>query len=304
MFVRPRPCADSRHVAAVRPTLSPCRTHGLRQPAARESVMSLRLALPLAVLACLSGCRGAETDSPVNAPGQDKSMRSRVLDAGADMIQAKAPLRSLDAYLDGFHFYNGRMREQMEAHHYCATLNEDVRQCVIYDGNTSDAKIMGVEYIISEPLFRMLPDDEKKLWHSHRYEVKSGELIAPGLPDTAEHALMEKLAQTYGKTFHTWHTDRDKTLPLGLPQLMMGFTHDGQIDPAMIETRDRRMGVRTADKRKQREDIQAPEVLPSANAWEHGDVVQIADPTGGHAMPGGQRDPAPASTVNARSQAR
>ena len=42
----------------------------------------------------------------------------------------------------------------MEAHHYCAILNEEVIQCVIYDGNVKDAKLMGVEYIVSERLFR------------------------------------------------------------------------------------------------------------------------------------------------------
>jgi hypothetical protein len=30
----------------------------------------------------------------------------------------------------------------------------------------------GVEYIVSERLFLALPDEEKKLWHSHFYEVE------------------------------------------------------------------------------------------------------------------------------------
>ena len=46
-------------------------------------------------------------------------------------------------------------------------------QAVIYDGNTRDARLMGVEYIISERLFNTLPPEEKKLWHSHQYEVAS-----------------------------------------------------------------------------------------------------------------------------------
>lgn len=66
-------------------------------------------------------------------------------------------------------------------------------QAVIYDGNTRDARLMGVEYIISERLFQQLPLEEKKLWHSHQYEIKSGTLIAPGLPAPAERALMAKI---------------------------------------------------------------------------------------------------------------
>jgi hypothetical protein len=37
---------------------------------------------------------------------------------------------------------------------------------VVYDGNVKDAKIMGVEYIVSEKLFAALPPDEKALRHS------------------------------------------------------------------------------------------------------------------------------------------
>jgi hypothetical protein len=105
-----------------------------------------------------------------------------------------------------------------------------------------------VEYIVSERLFKNLPEKEKILWHSHHHEVKSGSLIAPGLPNLAEHELMEKLVSTYGKTFHTWHTDRDLELPLGHPMIMMGFTKDGQLADSLLAGRDRRFGISSAEK--------------------------------------------------------
>lgn len=168
----------------------------------------------------------------------------------------------------------------MEAHHYCSVLNEEVIQCVIYDGNLKDAKLMGVEYIISERLFANLPADEKALWHNHVHEVKSGQLIAPGIPEVAEHALMQKLVHTYGKTWHTWHTDLDKSLPLGVPQLMMGFTADGQVDSGMVADRDRGFGIDSEVKKKSRADLETPEVAPGADAWARGNVIQIQNPTG------------------------
>jgi hypothetical protein len=228
----------------------------------------------------LVGCQGGDTHSDVNAPGTETSTRTKVLETGAAALQSQPPIRAINAYLDGFHFYNGHMSGQMESHHYCSIVNEDVTQCVIYDGNVKDAKIMGVEYIISEKLFAGLPAAEKPLWHSHVYEVKSGELIAPGIPELAEHALMEKLIHTYGKTWHTWHTDLDKELPLGVPQLMMGFTADGQINPDMLQARDGRFGIDSAKRRKDREDIPAPAIDPGANGWQHGKLYQIPDPTG------------------------
>lgn len=241
-------------------------------------------------LVLLGGCsREGNTTSPVTPPGAPETAKTQALEAGAVALQNKPPIEAINAYLDGFHFYNGRMGEQMEAHHYCSILNEDVTQCVIYDGNVKEAKIMGVEYIVSAKLFATLAPEEKALWHSHVHEVKSGQLVAPGIPDLAEKELMKKLVGTYGKTWHTWHTDQGKTLPLGVPQLMMGFTADGQHNAAMVAERDRRLQVDSAAKRKQREDIAAPAIDPGADAWQKGKVVQLVDPTGAsHGQSGAQ----------------
>ncbi|KQQ60047.1 hypothetical protein ASF84_04860 [Pseudomonas sp. Leaf127] len=239
----------------------------------------------LAVLACsslLAACASHNSPSAVDAPGAAKKPLTQALESGADLMQGHPPIAALNAYLDGFHFYNGHPQAQMEAHHYCSILNEEVIQCVIYDGNLKDAKLMGVEYIISARLFAGLPAEEKQLWHSHVHEVKSGQLIAPGIPEPAEHALMQKLVGTYGKTWHTWHTDQQKTLPLGVPQLMMGFTADGQIEPGRVAERDKRFGVDSEAKKRDRQDIPAPAIDPGADAWQRGKVFQIPDPTGSH----------------------
>ena len=220
-------------------------------------------------------CGGKNTPSHVEAPGDVKTAKDKALNTGANMLQDKTPLKNFSAYLDGFHFYNGNINAQMEAHHYVHQLNEDLYQAIIFDGNGDDAKIMGVEYIITEKLFKTLADEEKLLWHSHHYEVKSGSLIAPGIPDIAEHELMEKLVSTYGKTIHTWHTDQQRSLPIGAPMIMMGMTKEGQLKPALLEQRDKRFDISTADKKKKREDIPMPQVDPLANAWEKGKLRQF-----------------------------
>jgi hypothetical protein len=217
------------------------------------------------------------------------------------MLQARPPVDAVSVYLNGFHFYNGRMEAQMEAHHYCAVLNEDLIQCLIYDGNVQDAKLMGVEYVISGKLFAGLPPAEKALWHSHVHEVKSGQLIAPGIPQGAEQALMAKLVNTYGKTWHTWHTDLHKELPKGVPQLMMGFAADGQADPAMVARRDSRFGIASAKTRERREGIPAPAVATGADAWQDGTVIQWPDPTGSHLQDGGHGRQASAPTTPSRA---
>ncbi|MDQ2823757.1 MAG: OBAP family protein [Pseudomonadota bacterium] len=228
------------------------------------------------LLSCLLvACKGSETHSPVATQGAPATAKTVALEKGEALLQSKPPIAAINSYFDGFHFYHGNINAQMEAHHYCTILSDDMIQCVIYDGNVADAKLMGVEYIVSAKLFATLPAEEKPLWHSHVHEVKSGQLIAPGLPDVAEKALMTKLVGTYGKTWHTWHTDQHKSLPLGVPQLMMGFTADGQADPKMVEERDARFKVSSLEKRRQRADIPAPAIDPDADGGQNGHAMQV-----------------------------
>ncbi len=224
----------------------------------------------------LCGCGSGEPDpSRVTAEGPPPDARTQVLEAGATLLQDKEPVDALNVYLDGFHLHNGDLQDQMEAHHYCSILTEDVRQCVIFDSAAADARLTGIEYVVSRRVFEQLPSEERKLWHSHVHEVKSGMLLAPGLPQAAEHELMEQMVDTYGKTWHTWAADRDATLPLGHPMLMAAFTADGQADPRLVESRDSRLGVVTAERRHARLDIATPAIVEGADAWQRGEVLQL-----------------------------
>src|SRR5260370_17221536 len=138
-----------------------------------------------------------------------------------------APVGDIHAHVCGIHFYSGDMSRQVIAEHYCAHLSDEVLQCIIYESNKPGARLIGIEYIVSAKIFESLPAEEKKLWHSHNYEVKSGVLTAPGMPDADEKGLMKVLIGTYGKTWHTWQIDRGDKLPMGIPQLMMAFTKNG-----------------------------------------------------------------------------
>lgn len=238
--------------------------------------MTLKPCLASGLLLLFTSCGGRNATSYVDSPGNAESAKTKVLEAGTAVLQSKPPLEVMNVYMDGFHFYNGNMKSQMEAHHYCAVLNEDLNQCIIFDGNSKTSKLMGVEYIISRKIFETLPADERKLWHSHAYEVKSGELIAPAVPKPAEHAFMEKIASTYGKTWHTWNTDQGRNLPTGHPLLMMGFTGDGQIRPDMVQDRDRRFGMSTEKEKENRADINPPPLAAGADSWQSGPPLQLS----------------------------
>lgn len=211
-----------------------------------------RLAL-LSVLA-LVACGGERQTGPAPV-GRETSAKTDVLKAGSAALQKNSPLNGMDVYLVGFHPMKDDPGHQMEAHHFCRQVNEDFAQCALFDGNTREANLNGIEYIISERLFASLPAAEKPSWHPHNYEILSGELIAPGLPAVAEKELMRTKMNSYGKTWHVWATDRGDKLPLGEPMLAWSFNRDGEVDPKLPAERDRRMGVDSAEKRRERQDL-------------------------------------------------
>jgi hypothetical protein len=148
----------------------------------------------------------------------------------------------------------------MEAHHYCKGMNEEFTQCVIFDGNTEESNLIGVEYIISEKLFATLPEEEKRYWHPHNYEILSGQLVMPGVPAVAEKAALKKKMNSYGKTWHIWDTGHvgapaAHELPVGIPLLAWSYNRDGETPPGLVEARDERMDIDTAEKRKERQEL-------------------------------------------------
>ena len=106
------------------------------------------------------------------------------------------------------------------------------------------AKLLGVEDIVSDKLFRSLPEEEKKYWHPHTYEVLGGGLVAPVMGEEAEMEFMKSLLTTWGKSWHTW-PDPTTPVPLGEPLLMWALTGAGQIDMEMVAERDKQFGVST-----------------------------------------------------------
>jgi hypothetical protein len=199
-------------------------------------------------------------EPPLKPTGEGRSLWRATLEAGAALLQDTTPLKDFDIYVVGLHCAKHEPEMQMEAHHFCRQVNQDLLQCVLFDGNTKDANLIGIEYIISERLFATLPPGERPYWHPHNYEILSGQLSAPGLPEAAERAFLKELMNSYGKTWHTWHTGRHDgapgdPLPLGDPKLMWSFNRDGEADERLKLDLETHMGIEEADKRARRKEL-------------------------------------------------
>src|SRR3982751_1838972 len=227
------------------------------EPMKSSTMLALRLWIPAGATLCLA----AKLEPQVEPLGGKKSAKLEALGAGAQMLQTQSPPSQFDAYLVGLHPMKSHPGMQMEAHHFCRQVYQDFAQCVLFDGNTATANLTGVEYIISEKLFAQLPAAEKQYWHPHNFEILSGQLVAPGLPDVAEKEFLETKMNSYGKTWHFWNTghfgmnDADR-LPLGPPELAWSFNHDGEAAPALVQRLEKRVDVKVSEKRSSRRDLQ------------------------------------------------
>jgi len=212
--------------------------------------------------------------------GHPETLTNKTLETGASLMQNFGPPKRLCAHLNAFHAYASDPSRAVEANHYCAHLNDDVRQCILYDSPEPGARLIGIEYMIKPHIYETLDQEERKLWHSHVYEVKSGMLIMPvpnAVPDAvweqAENKEMEEVVVLYGKIFHLWQTDRGDKVPLGLPQLMTSFTSDEQMPKGMLEDRDRRFNVSSEKKKESRRYIEEPEIHADADwTWKKGEA--------------------------------
>jgi len=229
---------------------------------------------------------------PVHEADETKgqiSSGTAVLSTVSKPLQSFQPLSNICEAFCGLHLYPNDTKRQVIAYHYCSMLDADRRQCLIYDSNSEHAKLIGVEYIISQKLFESLDENEKKYWHSHKYECESGLLVQVAkamvpeiVVETAEIPALQHLSNTYGKTIQLWPVDDQGNcshVPHGPPQLLASFTADGQVLPEMVEKRDKAMGISTETKRKEREGrVQGNPPAEGADQWVNkGRAWQIYD---------------------------
>ena len=138
---------------------------------------------------------------------------------------AKAPIQEIlhcPLAFAGVHLLKDLPQYPQVAYHYCKAVNDDVSQCVLYDGTGPDARLIGIEYLVSDVLYQKMPPEEKNYWHDHKYEVDSGLLKSLTQTGAEEKKTLAAVRTLWGKVFHTWVTG--KTYPSGPPRLFWAVT--------------------------------------------------------------------------------
>jgi hypothetical protein len=176
--------------------------------------------------------------------------------AGADHGgKAEGPMSNTHFHFCGIHMAKKNPKLQFLTQHFCAAhtggADGAVFQCVLYDGTGKNAKLIGVEYLISDAAYRKLPETEKKYWHAHTYEVLGAGLIAPGMTPEDEMTFMKEVIKMWGKAWHTW-PDPETSVPVGEPLLIWSLMGDKQVDEKLLAKRDKDFKVETAKIREAR----------------------------------------------------
>lgn len=189
----------------------------------RPRRVSFRTAFPLAI-ACLVGLGGGVALTGVARPRSANADDVKPAH-GQIPMGAKAPIQEIlhcPLAFAGVHLLKDLPEHPQVAYHYCKPVNEDVSQCVLYDGTGPDAKLIGIEYLVSDAIYQKMPAEEKLYWHDHKYEVDAGLLKSLTQSGTDEVKTLAAVRPLWGKVFHTWATG--KTYPSGPPRLFWAVT--------------------------------------------------------------------------------
>jgi hypothetical protein len=138
---------------------------------------------------------------------------------------AKAPIAEVlhcPLAFSGVHLLKELPEHGVVAYHFCKPVNDEVNQCLLYDGAGPDAKLIGVEYLVSAELYQKMPPDEQVYWHDHKNEVDAGLLRSLTQTGEEEKATLAKVRTLYGKIFHTWVSG--KSYPRGPARLFWAVT--------------------------------------------------------------------------------
>lgn len=116
---------------------------------------------------------------------------------------AQAPAVGFTLHIDAKKHINDA--PDLVVHHYCKTINDQVTQCLLFDSDQPNARLIGVEVVISPQLYAALPQAEKGNWHYHKTEIPQVEASLPGLSEKDAQQIVASLEETYGKVVIFWH---------------------------------------------------------------------------------------------------
>lgn len=113
----------------------------------------------------------------------------------------------------------------LDIHFYCSSNSGGIMAtCLLFDGNSTNASLIGIEYIISSEQYASLPEREKPNWIPLT-EEEGAEARYPNLTPQQLTELYELFGDAYAKLIISWNPN-DK-LPQYPPQVIIESLIEG-----------------------------------------------------------------------------
>ena len=104
------------------------------------------------------------------------------------------------------------------AHHYCKGVAGGLTQCLLFDSDSPNARLVGVEAIVPTATYNTFGKDEKANWHYHKDEIPKVEATLPDVAAEDAGAIVKSIEETYGKIYLLWDPSKSD-LPVGKPSV-------------------------------------------------------------------------------------
>jgi hypothetical protein len=151
----------------------------------------------------------AELKQPISPRARADESSLTAISKGVRTKGPNAEERHCPLAFAGAHFRRNPPGYPRVVYHDCRPLNDHVSQCLILDGPGPDARLIGVEYLVSDEVYRRMPAEERIYWHDHQYEADAGLLTSPTRSGVDEAPTFPKVSTLWGKVYHTWASGGD-----------------------------------------------------------------------------------------------
>lgn len=131
------------------------------------------------------------------------------------MVKADKPSTGWDLHIDAKMHFPGKA--DMIAHHYCKQVST-MWECQLFDSDSKDARLVGVEVVIDTPTYNTFTADEKARWHYHKTEIPKVDAKLPDLSAEEATKVVKTLEETYGKIYLLWDPSVESQ-PVGNPSV-------------------------------------------------------------------------------------
>jgi hypothetical protein len=156
-------------------------------------------------------------------------MLSISVSSTAAQQQAMTTTANATKPVDGYNLPQGHLNAvrhvfddpSLRVEHFCKPNDKIMMVCQLYDSNSTNATLIGIEYVVTQQQYDSLPDREKPYWHAHRDEFRPdrADPMMPELSPEQAQPEMAKMLSTWGKVIITWIPNDD--LPSFPPQVQL-----------------------------------------------------------------------------------